>query len=71
MRNGRRFDATDALATRGSGPHELLVLTTDYTEFHTPERNYPLGKQRVQHTHAGITYTSSSGAALPAALPAK
>ncbi|KAK9836097.1 hypothetical protein WJX81_000830 [Elliptochloris bilobata] len=55
------FDTTHALATRGAGPHELLVLATDHTEFHTPERNHPLGKQRMQHTHAGITYTSSSG----------
>ena len=57
-----RFDVTDALAKRGAGPHELLVLATDHTEMHTPERNFPLGKQRMQHTHAGITYTSSSGA---------
>ena len=60
-----RFDVTDALAKRGGGPHELLVLATDHTEMHTPERNFPLGKQRMQHTHAGITYTSSSGAPPP------
>ena len=62
----RRFDVTDALAKRSTEPHELLVLATDHTEQNvTPDRNFPVGKQRIKTS--SIFYTSSSGA--PSACP--